>query len=112
MTIRITKISGYHLRIVITAAALFTLTLAYIALCLVVLHRPDYLPSGSILQASLVGPPHWLVWGSGARPMFWGSTLAIAVVAAVGAKFRMLVLPCAGLCFLIWFGAGFLSVSL
>jgi len=44
--------------------------------------------------------------------MFWGSTLAVVVVAAAGACSRVLVLPCAGLCFLIWFGSGFLAVAM
>jgi hypothetical protein len=44
--------------------------------------------------------------------MFWGSTLAVAAVALVGACFRPLLLLCAGLCFLIWLGSGFLSVAM
>jgi len=44
--------------------------------------------------------------------MFWGSTLAVAIVAIVGAGFRSLLLPCAGICFLIWLGSGFLSVAM
>ena len=96
----------------VAAAILFALVLAYVALCLVVLHKPEWLPSLSILHASLVGPPHWLIWGPVARSVFWGSTLAIAVIAAVGASFRTLLLPCAGLCLLIWLGAGFLSVAM
>ncbi|WP_447940919.1 hypothetical protein [Pseudoxanthomonas mexicana] len=44
--------------------------------------------------------------------MFWGSTLAIVIAAAIGACFRLLVLPCAGLCFLLWLGSGFLSVTM
>jgi len=41
--------------------------------------------------------------------MFWGSTLAIVIIAAVGACSRVLVLPCAGFCFLIWLCSGFLQ---
>jgi hypothetical protein len=44
--------------------------------------------------------------------MFWGSTLIVAALAVVGASFRPLLLPCAGLCFLIWLGSGFLSVAM
>ena len=98
--------------VLLASACLSLLVLAYIALCLVVLHKPDWLPDGSIFSASLVGPPHWLVWGDGARSMFWGSTLAIVAVAAIGACFRLLILPCAGLCFLLWLGSGFLSVAM
>jgi hypothetical protein len=112
MTARIARLSDQHRPLIVAAAFLFALVLAYIALCLVVLHRPEWLPSHSIFYASLVGPPHWLVWGSGARSMFWSSTLAIVAVAAIGAIFRPLVLLSAGLCFLIWLSAGFLSVAM
>lgn len=101
---------GERWAVAMAVAFLFLLALAYFSLCLVVLHRPDWLPSDSLFSASLVGPPHWLVWGDGARPMFWGSTLAVAVVAIIGACSRLLLLPCAGLCFLLWLGSGFLSV--
>ena len=104
--------TGDRLTVAVAAASLLLSILAYTALCAVVLHRPDWLPSRSILHASLVGPPHWLVWGPGARPMFWGSTLTIAALAGVGASFRPLLLPFAGLCFLIWLGSGFLSVAM
>jgi len=110
MTGKYSRISHDRLVAVAAAASLLLLVVAYIALCLVVLYKPSWLPSTSILYASLVGPPNWLVWGAGARPMFWGSTLAVAVVAVVGARGRSLLLPCAGLCFLIWLGSGFLSV--
>ncbi len=112
MTVRTARLSDQHRTLIVAATFLFALVLAYIALCLVVLHRPEWLPSSSIFYASLIGPPHWLVWGSGARSMFWGSTLAIVAVAAVGATFRPLMLLSAGLCFLIWLGAGFLSVAM
>jgi hypothetical protein len=112
MTVRAARLPDQHRAVIVAAAVLFALVLAYIALCLVVLHRPEWLPSRSILYASLIGPPHWLVWGSGARSMFWGSTLAIIAVATVGAIFRSLVLLAAGLFFLIWLGAGFLSVAM
>jgi hypothetical protein len=95
-----------------SAALLLLLLLAYAALCFVALHRPDWLPGKSIFDASLVGPPHWLVWGAGARSMFWGSTFAMAAVVIVGASFRPLLLPCAYLCFFIWLGSGFLSVAM
>lgn len=112
MTMQSSRISDGHRTAAIATTFLLLLILAYAALCLVVLHRPDWLPGNSILHASLVGPPHWLVWGAGARPMFWGSTLAVAIVAIVGAGFRSLLLPCAGICFLIWLGSGFLSVAM
>lgn len=101
-----------RLLVIVATAALLAFVLCYVALCLLVLHKPDWRPTGSILGASLIGPPYWLVWGPGARPMFWGSTLAVVVVAAAGACSRVLVLPCAGLCFLIWFGSGFLAVAM
>lgn len=96
----------------VTATSSLGLVLAYVALCLVVLYRPDWLPNSSILHAALVGPPHWLVWGAEARPMFWAATLAVAAIAVVGANFRSLALTCAALCFLIWLGSGFLSVAM
>lgn len=96
---------------VIGALALVGLVLAYAGLCLVVLHRPEWLPSGSIFHASLIGPPHLLVWG-GTRTLFWASTLALAGAMALGACFRVLVLPSAVLCILIWLGTGFFSVAL
>lgn len=112
MTAETSRMSGDRLVVMVAAASLLLFALAYIALCLIVLYRPGWLPGASILHASLVGPPHWLVWGAGARPMFWGSTLAVAAVAVVGASFRSLLLPCAGLCFLVWLGSGFLSVAM
>ena len=96
---------------VATASSLF-FVLSYVGLCLVVLHKPDWLPTDSIFSASLIGPPYWLVWGAGAHTMFWACTLAVAVVAVVGACSRVLVLPCAGLCFLIWLSSGFLAVAM
>jgi len=93
-------------------ACLLVIGLAYTGLCWAVLSDADWLPVGSILHAALIGPPYWLVWGPGARSMFWGSTLAVAAVALVGACFRPLLLPCAGLCFLIWLGSGFLAVAM
>jgi len=96
----------------VAAAALLVLLISYIVLCVVVLHKPEWLPHRSILHASLVGPPHWLVWGQAARPVFWGATFAIGLVATVGASFRALLLPCAGLGLLIWAGAGFMSVAM
>ena len=98
--------------VVVATMSLLLFVLSYIGLCLVVLRKPDWLPAGSILSASLVGPPYWLVWGPGAHAMFWGSTLAVAVVAAIGACSRVLVLPCAGLCFLVWLSSGFLAVAM
>lgn len=112
MATEISKVSDDRLAVIGAAASLAFAVLAYIALCLVVLYRSAWLPSSSIFNASLVGPPHWLAWGNGARAMFWGSTLALVVVAAVGARFRSLLLPCAALCFLIWLGSGFLSVAM
>ena len=112
MTVESFRTSDNRLAVLVAAASLLLFVLAYIALCLVVLHRPGWLPSGSILQASLVGPPHWLVWGPGTRSIFWGSTLAVTAIAVAGASFRTLLLPCAGLCFLIWLGSGFLSVAM
>jgi hypothetical protein len=109
---RIAIVMDEHLSEIATMAGLLTFVIAYAVLCLVVLHRAEWLPSQSIFYASLVGPPHWLVWGAGARSMFWGSTAAIVVLAAIGARFRALVLPAVGLCFLIWLGAGFLSVAM
>ncbi|WP_369978607.1 hypothetical protein [Xanthomonas bundabergensis] len=94
----------------VAAAFISSAVLAYIALCLIVLYRHDWLPENSILYASLIGPPHWLAWSSGTRPMFWGCTLAMMVVAIVGASIRPLLLPSVGLLFLIWIGSGFLSV--
>jgi hypothetical protein len=38
-------------------AAAGILAAAYVALCLVVLHRPEWLPGDSIFHASLIGPP-------------------------------------------------------
>ena len=108
----IASVMDEHLPEIAALAALLAVVIAYAVLCLVVLHRPEWLPSRSILYASLVGPPHWLVWGTGARSMFWGSTAAIVVVTAVGARFQAIVLPAAILCFLIWLGAGFLSVAM
>lgn len=99
-------------RHVLGACALAALALAYAGLCLVVLHRPDWLPSGSVFHASLVGPPHLLVWGAGTRLLFWTTTLALAGVLAVGALFRVLLLPAAALFLLMWLGAGFFSVAL
>lgn len=112
MTVPAARVASECTTTIVAVAGLLALAPAYTALCLIVLHRSEWLPSGSILHASLVGPPHWLVWGSGGRPVFWGSTLAMAVVAGLGASFRSLLLPCAGLCFLIWLGAGFLSVAM
>ena len=112
MTARIARTSDERMTVIVTVLALTTFVLAYIVLCLVVLHRPGWLPTSSILYASLIGPPHWLVWDTGARSMFWGSTLAITALAVVGAIFRPLLLPCACLCFLVWLGAGFLSVAM
>lgn len=94
------------------AASLIALACAYAALCLVVLYRPDWLPSDSILMAALVGTPGWLVWGPGARSAVYGSTLAFLATLLVGASFRPLLLPCALLGFLIWLGSGFISVSM
>ena len=112
MTAESSRIPNDPLLSIVAAASLLVFVLAYITLCLIVLHRPEWLPGTSILRASLVGPPHWLVWGAGARPMFWGSTLAVAAIAIVGARSRSLLLPCATLCFLIWLGSGFLSVAM
>lgn len=112
MKIRGDTVSEERMSIIVTAAVLFGLVLSYVALCLVVLHRPEWLPNRSILHASLVGPPHWLVWGGGARPVFWGSTFALVLVGTIGASFRPLRIPCAGLCFVIWAGIGFLSVAM
>ena len=112
MAVESSKISDGRLAAVVPAASLLLLVVAYIALCLVALYRPDWLPSSSILHASLVGPPHWLVGGAGADVMFWGSTFAVASVAVIGARFQSLLLPCAGLCFLIWLSSGFLSVAM
>lgn len=97
---------------VLGACVLAGLVLAYAGLCWVALYRPDWLPSGSIFHASLVGPPHLLVWGPGTRPLFWMTTLALAAALAVGAFFRVLVLPVAVLVLLIWLVAGFFSVAL
>lgn len=94
------------------AWVLIVLVLAYAGLCLVALHRPDWLPGDSIFHASLVGPPHLLVWGTGTRILFWMVTLALAGVVAVGARYRGLLLPAASLFLLIWIGAGFFSVAL
>lgn len=112
MDMKIPKASAARLTEVVAAAFISLAVLAYIALCLIVLYRQDWLPKDSILYASLIGPPHWLAWSTGARPMFWGCTLAVMVVAIVGASVRPLLLPSAGLCFLIWIGSGFLSVAL
>ena len=112
MTVKSPRISDDRLVAVVVMASLLLLAFAYIVLCLVVLYRPGWLPSSSILHASLVGPPHWLVWGAGASPMFWGSTFVVAAVSVIGARFRSLLLPCAGLCFLVWLGSGFLSVAM
>lgn len=106
------KNSGDRLGAVVAAASSLALVLAYTALCLVVLYRPGWLPSRSTLHAALVGPPHWLIWGAEARPMFWAATLAVAAVAVVGARFRSLALTCAALCFPIWLASGFLSVAM
>ena len=86
--------------------------LGYFLLCMVVLHRPGWLPSTSILAVSFIGPPHWLVWGVAARPIFWGCTAALAVIVSMGATFRPLLLPSAALCVAVWLGAGFLSVAM
>jgi hypothetical protein len=102
--------SDGRVSVMIATASLLFLVLSYIALCLVVLCKPYWLPTGSIFSASLIGPPYWLVWGPGTHTMFWVSTLAVAVVAVIGACSRVLVLPCAGLCFLIWLSSGFLAV--
>lgn len=96
---------------VLGACVLAGLVLAYAGLCWVALYRPDWLPGGSIFNASLVGPPHLLVW-VGTRTLFWMTTLALAAVLALGAFFRVLVLPAAVLFLLIWLGAGFFSVAL
>jgi len=86
--------------------------LGYFVLCMVVLHRPGWVLGTSILAASFVGPPHWLVWGLAARPIFWGCSAGIAVIVGVGAIFRPLLLPSAALCVAVWLGAGFLSVAM
>jgi hypothetical protein len=112
MTIQTPRLSDEHIAVMAGMAALFVFVFAYIALCFVVLHRPEWLAGRSIFYASLVGPPRWLAWGPASLPMFWGSTFSIALVATVGAIFRPLVLVSAGLCFLIWLGAGFLSVAM
>lgn len=89
------KNSGDRLGAVVAAASSLALVVAYTALCLVVLYRPGLLPSRSTLHAALVGPPHWLIWGAEARPMFWAATLAVAAVAVVGVRF---LLACPHLC--------------
>jgi len=111
MTKPIAKLSEEQWTVVALVAALSALVIAYIALCLVVLYRPEWLATRSIFYAAVVGPPNWLAWGHW-DPMFWGSTLAIAAVAALGAKFPSLAPPSAGLCVLIWLGSGFLSVAM
>jgi len=112
MKTRAEAVSETGMSVIATAAVLCGLVLSYVALCLLVLHRPEWLPDRSILQAALVGPPHWLVWGAEVRPAFWGSTCALVLVGTIGASFRSLMLPCAGACFLIWTGSGFFSVAM
>lgn len=106
------EVSSQRKDLLASAAVLGALILAYVALCLVVLHRPDWLSWQSALHASFVGPPALLAWGYGLHSLFWGVTISLVVVAALGSIFRRLVLSAAGLCFVIWVGAGFFAVAL
>lgn len=112
MATRPSTASDSWLFVVAATTSLLFFVLSYVALCLVVLHKPGWLPPGSIFSASLIGPPYWLVWEPRAHTMFWGSTLAVGVATVVGASPRVLVLPCVGLCFLIWLSSGFLAVAM
>ncbi len=100
------------LDIPVALAILGTGVLAYAGLCLVVLQRPGWLPHGSVFLASLVGPPHWLVWGAATHTMFWGSSIVLALLVIAGARWRAFALPAAGLAMLLWLGSGFLSVAM
>ena len=112
MTTQSSTASDSRLFVVVATTSLLLFVLSYVALCLVVLHKPDWLPTGSIFSASLIGPPYWLTLGPGAHTIFWGSTLAVAVATVVGACSRVFVMPCVGLCFLIWLSSGFLAVAM